>query len=60
MKKEISKKAVKKELTHILLTLVAAFVSVVALHTFVIPSNFSPSGIDGLCTILYEITVQPS
>ena len=46
----------KKEITHILLTLLAAFVSVVALHTFVIPSDFSPSGIDGLCTILYEIT----
>lgn len=56
MKKRISIKTVKKEITHILLTLVAAFVSVVALHTFVIPSNFSPSGIDGLCTILYEIT----
>lgn len=38
------------------MTIVAAIVSVVALHTFVIPSNFSPSGIDGLCTILYEIT----
>ena len=56
MKKGISKSSVKKELSHILLTFLAALVSVVALHTFVIPSNFSPSGIDGLCTILYEIT----
>lgn len=46
----------KKEMTHILLTLAAALLSVVALHTFVVPSDFSPSGIDGLCTILYELT----
>jgi len=46
----------KKELTNVLLTFVAAVFSVVALHIFVVPSNFSPSGIDGLCTILYEIT----
>ncbi len=39
-----------------LLTLVAAICSVVALHTFVVPSNFASSGIDGLCTVLYEIT----
>ena len=56
MKKKISMSSVKKEISHILLTFLAAFVSVVALHTFVIPSNFSPSGIDGLCTILYEVT----
>ena len=56
MKKKISMNSVKKEISHILLTFLAAFVSVVALHTFVIPSNFSPSGIDGLCTILYEVT----
>ena len=56
MKKKISMSSVKKEISHILLTFLAAFVSVIALHTFVIPSNFSPSGIDGLCTILYEVT----
>ncbi len=46
----------KKELIHILLTVVAAVFSVIALHAFVIPSNFASSGIDGLCTILFEIT----
>ena len=54
-KRERLRKA-KKEGGHILLTLVAAAFSVVALHTFVVPSDFSPSGIDGLCTILYELT----
>ena len=49
-------KKIKKESTHVLLTLVAAICSVVALHTFVVPSNFASSGIDGLCTVLYEIT----
>ena len=47
---------IKKEASHIFLTVVAAVFSVVALHSFVIPSCFSPSGIDGLCTVLYEIT----
>lgn len=47
---------IKKEAKHILLTIIAAALSVIALHTFVVPSNFSPSGIDGLCTVLYEIT----
>jgi len=46
----------KRELLHILLTVAAAVLSVTALHTFVVPSDFSPSGIDGLCTVLYELT----
>lgn len=49
-------KAMKKEGGHILLTCLAALVSVVALHTFVIPGNFASSGIDGACTLLYELT----
>ena len=47
---------VERELKDILMTLVAALVSVVALHTFVVPANFSPNGIDGLGTIFYELT----
>lgn len=56
MKNSIRFEIVKKETFHILLTVIAAAISVTALHTFVVPSNFSPSGIDGLCTIFYEIT----
>ena len=56
MKKRKHPINVKKEASHIFLTFVAAFISVVALHVFVVPSDFSPSGIDGLCTILYELT----
>lgn len=56
MKISIRFEIVKKETFHILLTVIAAAISVTALHTFVVPSNFSPSGIDGLCTIFYEIT----
>ncbi len=36
--------------------LVAVTVSYVSLYVFVIPSNFSPSGVDGISTILYELT----
>lgn len=56
MKNSIRFEKAKKEVAHILLTVIAAAISVTALHTFVVPSDFSPSGIDGLCTILYEIT----
>ena len=38
------------------MTIAAALFSVVALHAFVVPSDFAPSGIDGLCTILFELT----
>ena len=47
---------VKKELVNSLLTVLAALFSVIALYTFVVPADFSPSGIDGLSTILYELT----
>ena len=49
-------KNIKKEIKDVTLTFLAALVSVVSLHTFVIPANFAPSGIDGVGTILYEIT----
>lgn len=44
------------ELKCFLLMLCAVTISFVSLHVFVIPSNFSPSGVDGISTILYKIT----
>lgn len=44
------------ELKSILMMLCAVTISFVSLYVFVIPSNFSPSGVDGISTILYEIT----
>lgn len=49
-------KDLKTELGNIALLICAACVSFVSLYVFVIPSNFSPSGIDGISTILFEIT----
>lgn len=46
----------KKEIFNIFMLLCAGIVSFTSLYVFVIPSNFSPSGIDGISTILYEIT----
>lgn len=46
----------KKEFVSVLMMLLAVTVSFVSLYVFVIPSNFAPSGIDGVSTILYEIT----
>lgn len=56
MKKTELMKAVKKDVRHCLATVLAAVVSVLSLHVFIIPSDFASSGIDGLCTILYELT----
>lgn len=50
------KLSLKKEIKNVLFTIISALISCVALHTFIVPSNFSPSGIDGVSTILYEIT----
>lgn len=47
---------IKKEIKDVIMTFLAALTSVVALHVFVLPAKFASSGIDGLCTILYEIT----
>lgn len=46
----------KKEASDIILLVCAAIISFISLYVFVIPSDFSPSGIDGISTILYEIT----
>ena len=46
----------KNELKCIMLTFIAAIISFGSLYVFVVPSNFSPSGIDGISTILFEIT----
>lgn len=53
MEKSTSVKRITKD---ILMLIIAAVISVVSVHVFVIPSDFSPSGIDGVSTILYEIT----
>ena len=52
----IKKNPITYELKCIILTLIAATISFSSLHIFVIPSDFSPSGIDGVSTILYELT----
>ena len=47
---------VKKECAFTLLTLLAAIASSIALHYFVYPADFAPSGVDGIATMLQEIT----
>lgn len=48
--------ALRKEASNIVMLLIASLFSFGSLHIFVMPSNFSPSGIDGVSTILYELT----
>ncbi len=45
-----------KELTNVLLTVVAAALSAFGLHIFVYPAGFAPSGVDGIATMLQEMT----
>ena len=47
---------VKSELASIFMLLCAIVVSFVSVYVFIIPSNFAPSGIEGISMILYEIT----
>ncbi|MBR2310727.1 MAG: YitT family protein [Oscillospiraceae bacterium] len=44
------------EIKNLLWIALAATLSFVPLHVFVLPSDFSPSGVDGISTILYELT----
>ena len=46
----------KKEVLNTLLTVVAAALSAFGLHVFVYPASFAPAGIDGVATMLQEIT----
>ncbi len=48
--------SVKKEILNALLTLLASVFSAFALYVFVYPAKFAPSGIDGVATMLQEIT----
>lgn len=50
------KSKLKTELMSIFMMLCAVTVSFVSLYVFVLPSDFSPSGVDGISTILYELT----
>lgn len=49
-------KSVVKEARCVLLTVLAAVLSAVGMHVFVYPADFAPSGVDGIATMLYEIT----
>ena len=52
----MNKITVKKEASNILVTLFAAIISALGLHVFVYPSSFAPSGVDGIATMLQELT----
>lgn len=52
----MQKNKILGEVKCICMMLCAVIISFVSLYVFVIPSNFSPSGVDGISTILYEIT----
>lgn len=50
------KSNIKKEVVNVLLTAVASVISSLGLHIFVFGNSFAPSGIDGIATMLQEIT----
>jgi len=53
MKQKLS---VKKEIKYVLIALVASVISAVGLYFFVEPFDFAPSGIDGVSTMLRQLT----
>ena len=50
------KSNIKKEIINVLLTVIASAVSAFGLHIFVFGNSFAPSGIDGIATMLQEVT----
>lgn len=46
----------KKEILYVLITLIASALSAFGLHIFVYPASFAPAGVDGIATMLQEIT----
>lgn len=48
--------ATVKELKKLVLILFAALISSLGMHVFVYPASFAPSGVDGIATMLYELT----
>jgi len=49
-------KSVRKEIFNVLTVILASVISAFGLHVFVYPSDFAPSGIDGISTVLQELT----
>lgn len=47
---------VRRESLNVFLTLFAAVLSAFGLHVFVYPANFAPSGMDGVATMLQNLT----
>ena len=45
---------IKKKIFDVLLILVGSLVSAIGLYCFVYPSNFAPTGVDGIATMLQE------
>ena len=47
---------IKKELYNALMTVLASVISALGLYVFVYPSAFAPSGVDGIATMLQQLT----
>ena len=56
LKMKIKKENIKRIATDVVSVVIAAIISSVYVHIFVVPADFAPSGIEGLSMILYEIT----
>lgn len=52
----MKKETFSTEAKNILMILIASVLSFVPVYVFVLPADFSPSGVDGISTILYELT----
>lgn len=50
------KSSLKKETLSVVSTIIASAISAFALHIFVFGNSFAPSGVDGIATMLQEIT----
>ena len=56
MRTENQTKDVFNKIKDIFLTVIAAILSAIALHVFVYKNGFAPSGMDGIATMIQELT----
>ena len=47
---------IKNMFSGVFVIVISSFISALGLHIFVYPSNFAPSGVDGIATLLQKIT----
>ncbi len=53
---KIKRTKIIREIESVIITIIASIVAALTIHVFIIPANFAPGGVDGVSTMLQNIT----